>query len=274
MNLSFAPVLSLSLESLAEHLHCAFQNYIVPIHFTPEVVAGMIRAEAIDLSACRLILREEETVGIALIARRGKRSRLAAFALAPEARRQGVGRKAMELLLEEARQRGEQEMVLEVVEQNTAGVRLYEGLGFRKERRLVGYTANGGAAAVNTELTEISISEVACALMTGQENLPWQISAETLGQGCLPARAYRLGAACTVISSPEAPQIGLRALYVSPEARRQGEATRLVRALMGQFPEKVWKFPILIPETIPSLFFTRLGFVREELSQWEMRREL
>ncbi len=55
------------------------------------------------------------------------------------ARNSGVGTWAMEQLIEEAKARGEKQMLLEVIEQNTAGVKLYEKVGFEKVRRLVGY---------------------------------------------------------------------------------------------------------------------------------------
>jgi ribosomal protein S18 acetylase RimI-like enzyme len=61
-----------------------------------------------------------------MIARRGWTSRLAAMGITSNARSSGVGTWAMEQLIEEAKARGEKEMVLEVIEQNTAGVKLYE----------------------------------------------------------------------------------------------------------------------------------------------------
>jgi ribosomal protein S18 acetylase RimI-like enzyme len=57
------------------------------------------------------------------------------FAVAHAARRQGVGRELMQALEREARERKRHRMTLWVVEDNTAAVALYSGMGFSVARR-------------------------------------------------------------------------------------------------------------------------------------------
>lgn len=279
MELTLQPLLSHRCAELAAFLERAFQGYLVPLTFRPEHIAGMVRCDAVDLTASHLALRDGEAAGLALIARRGAQCRIAAMGVFPEARGSGVGRRMMERLLAEAQERGERAMLLEVIEQNTAAVRLYESVGFRVARRLVGYTAEGGGETGDREagsdaLEEVEFSEVARALMThGSPDLPWQVSGGTLAQMSLPARGFRQGAAFAALSDVAQPVLSLRALVVAPDSRRQGQARRLVRALRSRFPEKTWKVPILWPEECAPGLFESLGFVRETLTQLQMRRD-
>ncbi|HNF95179.1 MAG TPA: GNAT family N-acetyltransferase, partial [Anaerolineales bacterium] len=137
--LSLKPASEYTIPFLADLMTRGFEGYIVPINITDNVLHTMIRRDGIDLTSSRVLVRDEEPIGVAFIARRGWTSRLAAFGITSNARNGGVGTWAMEQLLQEARERGEKEMLLEVIEQNTAGVKLYERVGFTKIRRLVGY---------------------------------------------------------------------------------------------------------------------------------------
>jgi predicted GNAT family acetyltransferase len=103
----------------------------------------------------------------------------------------------------------------------------------------------------------------------GLPDLPWQISGESLAQGGAPDRAYRLGAAYAVLTDPGASRIGIRSVLVQPEARRQGQATRLLRAVMASHPGKTWSVTALCPEEIGGLF-AKAGFTSEPLSQLQM----
>jgi ribosomal protein S18 acetylase RimI-like enzyme len=269
--LTCAPLPETPPGAIAEWLNRAFHGYIVDVQFSPGVVAHMVRCDAVDLSASRAVFRAGEVAAVALIARRGSMSRLAAMGVAPEARGQGVGRWLMERLIEEACGRGERAMTLEVIEQNAAAVRLYERCGFQTLRRLVGYTLERAEGVTDSRLQEVDLREVARMLTAhGAPDLPWQASGETLAQMGLPNRGYRLGPAFAAISRPEQSPVGIRALVVAPEARRQGWASRLVRALQAQHPGRMWKVPALYPEDLSPGLFEKLGFLRDTLSQQQM----
>jgi len=273
MDLELTSIPDYGLEKTVTLLNQGFADYFVQIEFNTAALLNMLVHDSVDSSSSRVVLRGGEAVGVALIARRGWSSRLAGMAIVPSARRTGVGKWLMAQLLAQAQARGERRMVLEVIEQNTAAVRLYKGCGFRILRRLVSLTASRPEIETEAQLDEVDVRKVARLVTAhGLPHLPWQISGESLA--CLgpPNRAYRMGAACAVISNPDAPRIGIRCLLVEPQARRQGQATRLLQAILAHHSGKEWSVPALCPEEIASVF-EKVGFVRGELSQLQMVTE-
>jgi ribosomal protein S18 acetylase RimI-like enzyme len=273
MDLELTSIPDYGLEKTVRLLNQGFADYFVPIEFTTAALLNMLVHDSVDSTSSRVVLQDGEAVGVALIARRGWSSRLAGMAIVPSARRAGVGKWLMAQLLAQAKGRGERRMVLEVIEQNTAALRLYKGCGFRVLRRLVSLTASRPEVDVRGELSEVDVRETAWLVTAhGLPELPWQISGESLA--CLgpPNRAYRMGAACIVISNPDAPRIGIRSLVVEPCARRQRQATRLLQAVFAHHPGKEWSVPALCPEEIGGVF-EKVGFEKGKLSQLQMVTE-
>jgi ribosomal protein S18 acetylase RimI-like enzyme len=273
MNLSFKPALEYRVAELADLLNRSFAGYFVEINVDGVSLGQSIRSESTDLTVSRVILREGQAVGCALLGRRGWTSRLAAMGLIPEARRQGLGRRVLTQLIAEARQRQERTMVLEVIEQNTAALRLYEQAGFQRLRRLVGYhrpaVAPTGLAA--DRLTEVDVRVVArMVTMHGLPDLPWQIAGETLADVGPPFRGYQLGPAYTVISDPSRDQISIRTIVVEAGRQQQGWATRLLQALLATHPGKSWSASVVYPEELVAPLFEKSGFQRESLTQFQM----
>lgn len=270
MSLTYTSIFDFGLEPTAQLFNAAFADYFVSIQLPAAGLLAMARGDSVDLTLSRVALVDAQPAGLALIARRGWTSRLAGMALLPTARGQGHGAAFMQHLLAEARARADRAMVLEVIEQNTPAVRLYESCGFRVERRLVSYAGRPALAPSDLPLEEVDCRTVARALIAdGPPDLPWQLSGETLAQMGPPLAAYRAGPAYIVISNPIAPTIAIRALVTEPSARRQGHASALLRAVMAQHPEATWRVPTLWPEELSGLF-TKLGLQREALTQWQM----
>lgn len=257
------------LVTLSTAFALAFEGYFVPVADDPTALAARIRTEQIDLAASFVVEAEGEIAGLCLMARRGHQCRVAGMGVAPAWRGRGVSGAIMQHLLDEARSRGERDVLLEVIEGNAPAVRLYEKSGFVKTRRLVGYTAESLPAHPDP-LTEITSSEFALAVGPDALDAPWQVHPATLMALTAPTRAFRLGAAMAVVSIlPEAGH--LRALYVSESSRRNGEARKLLYALAATFPGRRWSVPPLWPEEQTSTFMQQSGFVSSELAQWEMR---
>ena len=270
MSLELKPLLDYDLVEVAELLNRGFADYLIKIEFNVAVLLHMVLHDGIDAGSSRVVLRDGEAVGVAMIARCGWSSRLAGMAIVPEARGQGAGSWLMAQLVAEAKARGERRMVLEVIEQNTAAVHLYEVCGFQVLRRLVSYAGSADGEGEKAELEQVDTREVAqMVTMYGLPDLPWQISGESLVHVGPPNRAYRMGTAYVVISNPDASRIGLRAVVVEPEARGQGRATRLLRAVMAHHPGKGWAVPALCPEEIGGLF-EKVGLVKGPLAQLQM----
>jgi len=271
---SFRPASEFSISQTADLVNRGFEGYLVPINIDEPALLTMLRRDGIDLSESRILLKDNEPIGVALIARRGWTSRLAAMGLITNARNSGAGTWAMERLVEEARARGEKEMLLEVIEQNTAGVKLYEKVGFNKVRRLVGYKLENPQVEADEELQEIDIRELA-RLVTyhGLKDLPWQLSGTTVMQHTPPSRAFKLNDAYCLISDPEVEHVVIWSVLVKARSRGAGLSPVLMRAVFSRFPNKVWHVPALFPEEM-SAIFEELGMNREEISQWQMALKL
>lgn len=272
---SFTPASEFPIPQLADLLTRGFEGYFVPINITAPVLLTMMRRDGIDLTESRVLLKDGEPIGVALIARRGWTSRLAAMGIVADSRHGGAGTWAMQHLIEEARLRGDKEMLLEVIEQNTAGVKLYQKVGFKIIRRLLGYRLENPQPAEDgesedDELVEIDIRELA-RLVTyhGLPDLPWQLSGASIMQHTPPARAFRLNDAYCLISNPDAEHIAISSMLVKARSRGAGLSGVMMRALFARFPNKTWHVSAIYPEEICSVF-EQAGMKREEISQWQM----
>jgi len=273
--LSLKPVHEYTIPFLAELMTRSFEGYFVPVNITDVILLTMLRRDGVDLTSSRVILKDDEPSGLALIARRGWTSRLAAMGIVSSARNGGTGTWAMRQLIAEAQARGDKEMLLEVIEQNTAGVKLYEKVGFTKIRRLVGYRLDTTqiapvAASRQEELEEIDIRELAREVSYhGLSNLPWQLSGTTIANHTPPSRAYRLNDAYCLISNPDATDVSISSVLVKARSRGAGLSAVLMRALFARFPNKVWHVSPIYPEEM-GIIFEQVGMTRETLSQWQM----
>ncbi len=267
---SFKSALSISIPEIAALFTRGFEGYFVPVQMTDVALQTMIRRDGVDLAESRVLIKDNEPIGVALIARRGWTSRLAAMGIVTEARDGGVGTWAMKQLIEEARARGEKEVLLEVIEQNTAGVKLYRKVGFETVRRLVGYKLENPQGKSKGKIEEIDIRDLAKLISAhGLKDLPWQLSGETIAQHTPPSRAYRLDDAYCLISNPEAEQVVISSVLVKAGSRGAGLSPVLMRAVFSRFPNKTWRVPAIFPEEM-SPIFEEVGMKREELSQLQM----
>ncbi|MFT3890753.1 MAG: GNAT family N-acetyltransferase [Anaerolineales bacterium] len=289
MNFDFKPASDYPLADLVTWLNQGFENYFVPIHFNVAQFLSMVRKDGIDLTSSRVLLADETPSGIALIARRGWTSRLAAMGLSSPIRGKGAGSWFMRGLVQEARERGEHEMVLEVIEQNEPAVALYKRAGFEIVRRLVGFERSAKSPDLAAEATkvgstgvlrkdfglqEVDIRSVSNLISYfGLPDLPWQLSGESIAQTTPPARAYKSGPAYVVISNPNVEHVVVWSVLVEPEGRGKNLGAQMLQTILANHPGKTWHVPAIFPEEFTKLF-EQAGFQKEELSQWQMSCKL
>ena len=274
MDYKLRPASDYPLPDLVNYLNLGFENYIVPIGVDVPYFLTMLRRDGTDLTASRVLLAGDIPAGIALIARRGWTSRLAAMGISLEWRGRGAGTWFINGLLREARERGERAMELEVIEQNEPAVTLYKRAGFETVRRLVGFTRKDAQEPGANPLEEMDLREMASLVCKhGLPDLPWQLSAESIAQMNPPARAYQDGLAYVAVSNPEAEHVAVWSLLVKPEARGQCLGAHMLKQVIAQFPGKTWHVPAVCPEEFAGTF-QQAGFERESFSQWQMRAKL
>lgn len=261
------------LSEIAEIINRGFSDYFVKIEVNVAGLLHMVAQDSLRMGDSRVVVRDGEKVAVALVARRGWSSRLAAMAVVPEARGEGIGTWLTERLLAESKERGERRMELEVIEENAPAVRLYKKGGFRVLRRLVSFELSGSPEETEEKLEDADIREVALMVTAhGLANLPWQVSGESLACMGPPDRAFKLGGAYAAISKIDMPALVIRSLVVEPRMRRKGQGRRLLKALRAKYRGKAWSVPALCPEEMGGLF-ERAGFERGELSQFHMFNE-
>lgn len=282
MKFGIAPASHYSLSELVPLLNRGFEGYVIPVHFTMDMFSNILRKDGVDLAESRVLLADDQASGVALIAPRRAlhTSRVAAMGIAREIRGKRAGTWLMKKLMEDARERGDCEMVLEVIEHNAPAVRLYQSYGFERVRRLVGYTRsdqnsrkrageNEGSKLHNVDLSEM------CRLISqyGLPDIPWQLSGESISQANPPLYAFRDGPAYIVLSNPEAEYVVIWSLLVEPEARGHGLGTKLLQQVTALHAGKTWHVPAILPGELGTVF-ERAGFEKEELSQWQMKLRL
>jgi ribosomal protein S18 acetylase RimI-like enzyme len=275
--LTARPVAALTADQAADAMTRSFEGYLVPVDMDGPAFERRFGAEHLDRYLSEVYTAGDDLVGISLVTRRGTTARIGGFGCTPAYRGRGVGRALMERAVERCTAAGAATLTLEVIVGNEAAQRLYEKLGFRVARTLVGYRWEPGAAEPQlpppTGLAEIDPVRFARGVSAGLDGAepPWQLAPETLAAAVPPRRAYALGAAEALVSVTET-TAGVLAVHTEPAQRRQGHARALLAALRAEFPGRRWTVPPLVPEAAGAEFFAATGWVREDLAQYEMVR--
>lgn len=270
MNFDLTPASDQPLPDLVQTLNRGFEEYLVPIHLNVPQFLAMVRKDSIDLTVSRILLVDGKPEGVALIARRGWVSRLAAMGISIALRGKGAGAWLMEKLIRQARERGDREMALEVIEQNDAAVHLYQKFGFQTMRRLVGFLRREAIELEPEDLREMDLREMGALISQfGLRDLPWQLSGETIAQMTPPVRAYRNEQAYVAVSNPEADHVVIWSVLVEPGARGRNLGAHVVKQVIAKFTGRTWHVPAIYPQELSGVF-ERASFELEQLSQWQM----
>ncbi len=275
MNLTRRPTLEFTAGQIADAINASFEDYLLPVQFTPQAAERRFRAEHLDPEASMIYAIGDRVVGVLMVARRGWNARIAAMGITKAHRGQGIGKRIMQEAIGDAKERGDRRLCLEVFEQNPNAVKLYASVGFRVARRLVGYRreAEPGNAEHLLEIDPLEFSRIAAT--EGAPDLPWQLQPETFAAQVAPVRAYALkGAAFALIRDTPGGAFTLHAILVRREARGQGYGRRTIRGLSAMLGGKACTVPQIVPDDLSPEFFSRLEFAVVPLNQFEMRLEL
>ncbi|HMO57772.1 MAG TPA: GNAT family N-acetyltransferase [Roseiflexaceae bacterium] len=273
--MNFFPTYTYSVAELATIFNQSFEGYIMPAHIDAATFDETFRAVDVDHTVSFVCEQNGMPVGLLLVSRRGWSARISAMGVVAVARRQGIGRLMMQRAIEEARQRSDRVLLLEVIEQNMAAVKLYHELGFETIRRLHGFQQRS-ATPLARPLVEIDpLVVVRQVIAEGDPDLPWQLAGETLRTSAPPMRGFMLDeTAFALISNPEDDPIRLQALVVAREARRCGMGRLMLAALAAAYPGRAWQISPLVPEGPITDFVTACGWQPHPITQLELRMTL
>ncbi len=270
MALTAVSATQFSVAQLTAILCDCFEDYLVPVTLSVEVFVQRFSAEGLSLLDSCIWLEGDTPAAMAVVARRGDEARLAAFALRPAYRGQGVGRQLMTSLLAALRGQGVRRMWLEVIRDNQAAVALYRSLGFEVRHGLCGYvstqTGNGGVSGLQDDEV-LALIRRASAEVNGQ--LPWLMDPLTFST--LPCQALSLDRQAFAVLATLTSRPQLQFLWVEPAARGRGLGREMLMALAQRFPGLGTS--VTIPESFTPLF-NAAGYTPLALKQYEMSATL
>lgn len=271
-----------SRRDIIEAMNAAYADYLIPIHLSSRSFENLITREAIRLGASAVAWRDGRIVGMGMLGIRGQRAWIGGMGVLPAYRHQGIGRRVMAYLFDQARQMGIGHVQLEVITENRVALYLYESMGFKITRRLLVLSGEGDLSDVmDWELAPGVVIEEAGILSLlvhlpefSAVPAPWQRTPESLWQmqdrlDGLSARGGdgRLLGLC--LWSGDEEQVGIYFLNgVTQETIRA-----LLKCLLLRLPRSDF-FYLNIPDDDPALPVLKVAGFQETVSQYEMHREL
>ena len=273
MDFAIVPAHELSFDVQTSIFNRAFAGYLAGWNdLDSATLALFIRGQGADLCYSRFLGANGALVGFGYINRIGNVVRLAGMGIVPEGRRTGASSFLLSRLLDEAKSRGDEAMVLEVFEQNLPGLALYRRHKFRELMRLLGWRRKPQKLdeAIQHDLEEISLITAAqISSPIDFPDFPWPGSRHAVAKTA-DARAYKIEDASVVISNPNGAPIRVLALL--------GESSDALRNVLGAVLARFQGIEFFARETFPEVFgheiFEPLGFTKEPLNQILMRHDL
>ncbi len=275
MEFEVVPAFAVPLDEQARVANAGFANYVGGwSDLDAQTLSRFLLLQGADLFYSRFVRLNGELAGFGYITRTGNISRLSGMAMIPGARGTGAAGHLLETLCREAQELGDAAMVLEVIEQNPRAHAVYLRHGFRDLTRLTGWRWSAGVRGQTTDAPKLMELPVLDALRQPSTReypeIPWQISRHAIAK--VPrVRTFRVGDACVFISDRDAKPTriyGFLADTADVEPLREA-----VRALQAQFADVEFFAPPIWPEQFSCEVFEPLGFRREQLSQFFMRRD-
>lgn len=195
---SLVPAQTVAPADRAQIINRAYVNYYVPMRLTTEQMGSLDRFYDVDLGRSLVALAGREPVGMALLCIRGHSGWITGVGVRPEYRRHGLGRELVGRLIEDARRAGLEELLLEVITQNTPAWRLYAEAGFEPTRELLIWRRSGESDALPIPVERLTPADPGGLLahFDGWHGRPvtWQRAAPTLAHMAAAGRlkGYRL----------------------------------------------------------------------------------
>jgi len=177
---AIVPADSVDLDALTAVFNGAYSDYFVPLKLDRGGLELTIDICDIDLAASRVALEDGNPVAFAFLALRGDDGWIGGMGTLPTHRRRGLGEKALTEVLGEAKTRGATSVRLEVIEQNQPARRLYEKLGFRRERDLNVWILDSAPPRVTKAQPADPAEAHAWIKANRPAQEPWQRADETL----------------------------------------------------------------------------------------------
>jgi len=259
---------------VSDILNLSFEEYLIPLKFTPELVAGMMRTQGVDLLESRLLLADGKPAGAAMIARRGTISRVASLGVYKPFRQCGGARYLMNTVIDEAIARRDTIYELEAVEGNDKAIALYSDLGFKRIRLLVGYLGED-LSGEDVPIEEIPIPEAARIIgSTCVWDAPWMLTGESLAYCRRPCEAYRYQSSAAIVIPQGEEAIEMKAIPMAADLQIQADTIQLLKGLQNKYRGRKWHAGPFHPDEITTPIMQKSGYRLMDLRQAQWRLPL
>jgi GNAT superfamily N-acetyltransferase len=276
LNFEVVPAHDLSLAEQAKIFTEAFAGYIAgSFQMDASSLAAFMCGNGVDICYSRFAKSDAGLLAsFGCINRTGNITRLAAMGTVPAARRTGAAMFLVSHLLDEAKARGDEAMVLEVIEQNPPAVALYRSCGFNALGRLFGWRSRPDHVDGDRDVVrEIPIDEaLRLPAIPDYPGLPWQISRYAAAK-VASARAFAGRDVAVIIGETNPSSIRIHG-YLGFEGDNWEQLRSLTIGLLAKFPQAEFLAPPIFPESFGVHIFEPLKFRKEPLSQFLMRKDL
>ncbi|NJL93702.1 MAG: GNAT family N-acetyltransferase [Anaerolineae bacterium] len=149
MEIDLSPAADVPFSDFVALFNAAYRDYAVPLHMEAHAMQHLIERDNIDL-ACLAggPPPEWSLVGVGMLARRRTQGWIGGLGVIPGFRGQGIGKRLMYALLDQAARNGLRGVQLEVIQGNIPAYTLYKKLGFWTERELLTVESTGNLPQV------------------------------------------------------------------------------------------------------------------------------
>lgn len=270
--LNLIPLSETNLSEFCSLSTSVFSDYIAGAHIMSLTEAQhMMDSGYIDANWSVVAFENNKAIGFLLLSLKNDRARIASMGLLPNFRSGGRGRFILNEIISKLRSERFISLELEVFEQNTSALHLYQSMGFKPIRRLFGFS-KVLADEVQSKIPKSCSIDFTAKLSEEFDDLclPWQVSGWRIRQCEGKCLAWQIDENATfTIRTPVKNQIILQSLIVAPHERLKNFARASIQFLGARYPEHSLVIPTLCPQESAN-FFKKLDFEQHKLNQIQM----
>ena len=150
-SIELLPATDFSLEELTAAYNRGRSDYLIPMPMDRQLMQTYIHNYDVALSASVVAELEQKMVGLGMLGLRDNRAWITRLGVTPSKRRHHAGQAIMKYLIQKAKERGADEIILEVIKNNKPAQHLFEKLGFYITRELL---------VLHRPATEVKLKEI------------------------------------------------------------------------------------------------------------------
>lgn len=274
--MNFKTIENLKVSEIAQLFNDAFADYFVKVEFTPELLRAKIEAEDIRTDLSMGLFHKEKPVAFMLHGLREVNGKKVAYnggtGVIKEYRGQHATVKMYGQLIPLLKEKGVDEIELEVIDKNTPAIKSYEKVGFRKTADLDCFSGIPKQAPKNDKVKIREINRFDHDLFSTfwSWKPTWQNASESIEK--LPAsKTYGafVGNKAVGYLSTVPHRARILQFAVAPNYRRQNIGSNLFRHFANTVSTEINVNNIDDPEQDTQLFLKKIG-MKHVLTQHKM----